>query len=70
MSAQSDDWTGCGWQSEQRALNVNTGATNKKTKSIEDEGLKAMSQKTPVSRVKKLRHGIREHQDTSGHGVC
>lgn len=35
-----------------------------------DEDLKAMSRDQLVDEVLKLRAGIREHRDSSGHGLC
>lgn len=35
-----------------------------------DEDLNAMSRDALIDEVKKLRHGIRTHRDSSGHDLC
>jgi hypothetical protein len=35
-----------------------------------DEDLKAMSSEQLIAEVKKLRMGIREHRDSTGHALC
>lgn len=35
-----------------------------------DEDLNSMSREELISEVKKLRKGVREHRDSSGHDLC
>ena len=35
-----------------------------------DEDLERMSRDDLIAEAKKLRHGIREHRDSSGHALC
>jgi hypothetical protein len=35
-----------------------------------DDDLEAMSRAELMAEIRKLRHGIREHRDTSGHDLC
>ena len=35
-----------------------------------DDDLSAMSRDALIEEVKRLRHGIREHRDSSGHDLC
>ena len=35
-----------------------------------DDDLEAMSRSELIAEIRKLRHGIREHRDSSGHDLC
>ena len=35
-----------------------------------DDDLEAMSRAELIAEIRKLRHGIREHRDSSGHDLC
>ena len=35
-----------------------------------DEDLERLSREALIAEVKRLRHGIREHRDSSGHDLC
>jgi hypothetical protein len=54
----------------QRGLDAYDGCVDCKDGGIMDADLESLSREQLIAEVKKLRQGIREHRDSTGHELC